>query len=230
VFGTSVLTAITAQNTHGVARWTAVATDMIREQIDAVAVDLRPSAVKTGMLADADVVHEVAEGIRRHSLAPYILDPVMVATSGDVLLEQNAVRAIRQELMPLATCVTPNLPEAAILTAVDVRNEASMERAARMLVAELGAAAALVKGGHLEGDDLVDVLFDGEKLHTFRHARIDTTSTHGTGCTLSSAIAAHLALGLSLPEAVSISLDYVHRAIASAPELGSGHGPLDHWA
>lgn len=207
-----------------------MATGLIAAQIDAVAADLRPAAVKTGMLADAEVVHEVAEGIRRHSLSPYILDPVMVATSGDVLLEQNAVRAIRQELMPLATCVTPNLPEAAILTAIDVRDAASMERAARMLVDDLGAAAALVKGGHLEGDDLVDVLFDGERLHTFTHERIETKSTHGTGCTLSSAIAAHLALGHELHEAVSISLDYVHRAIASAPTLGSGNGPLNHWA
>ena len=228
VFGTSVICAITAQNTRGVAAWIAVAPDMIRAQLDAVAEDLRPAAVKSGMLADAGVVDVVAEGLRRHALAPFVLDPVMVATSGDVLLERPAVQAIRDRLLPLASLVTPNLDEAAILAEMPVRDVPAMERAARLLV-ERGAAAALVKGGHLAGAEAVDVLFDGD-VHVYRHRRIETTSTHGTGCTLSSAITAHLALGHPLREAVARSLDFVHRAIATAPGLGSGHGPLNHFA
>ena len=228
VFGTSVICAVTAQNTRGVTDWVPIAPTMIRAQLDAVTDDLRPHAVKSGMLAGADIVEVVADGLRRHALAPFVLDPVMVATSGDVLLRPDAVQAIGDLLLPLATVVTPNLDEAAILAGIDVRDPSGMERAARMLV-ERGAAAALVKGGHLAGDETVDVLFDGE-LHHFRHPRIATTSTHGTGCTLSSAIAAHLALGHGLRDAVERSLDFVHRAIATAPGLGGGHGPLNHWA
>jgi len=209
--------------------WSAVATDLIRAQLDAVVSDLRPAAVKSGMLADATVVGEVAAGLRRHSLRPYVLDPVMVATSGDRLLDERAVESIRKELVPLATCITPNLDETAILVGRPVRDLAAMESAARELVDTQGARSALVKGGHLAGGDLVDILYDGE-MHHFHHKRIDTTSTHGTGCTLSSAIAAHLALGIDLPEAVDAALDFVHRAIAAAHGLGSGHGPLNHWA
>lgn len=175
------------------------------------------------------VVGEVAAGVRRHSLAPYVLDPVMVATSGDRLLDERAVHAIRHELIPLATCITPNLDEAEILVGRPVRDVAAMESAARDLVDTQGARSALVKGGHLATSDLVDVLYDGEMRH-FHHRRIDSTSIHGTGCTLSSAIAAHLALGIALPEAVDAALDFVHRAIVAAPGLGAGHGPLNHWA
>ena len=229
VFGTSVLTAITAQNTHGVRAWTATPLDLVRSQIDAVAEDLRPGAVKSGMLADAGVVRTVADGIRAHALRPYVLDPVMVATSGDPLLEPRAIAAIRDELFPLAALVTPNLDEASLLVGEPVRDVAAMEDAARRMVERFGAAAALVKGGHLGGPEAVDVLFDGA-LHRFRHARIDTQSTHGTGCTLSAAIAAHLALGSSLLDAVIVSLDWVHEAIRTAPGLGGGNGPLNHFA
>ena len=229
VFGTSVITAVTAQNTRGVTGWVAVPLPIIMGQLDAVATDLRPAAVKTGMLADAAVVGVVAESLRAHALAPYVLDPVMVATSGDPLLEPGAVDAIRRTLLPLAHLVTPNLDEARLLTGDDVCDPAGMERAARQLVRE-GAHAALVKGGHLAGDEVVDVLFDGRDVRAFRRPRIDTRHTHGTGCTLSAAITAHLALGLPLAAAVERSLDYVHRAIATAPGLGSGHGPLNHFA
>ena len=224
-----MITAITAQNTLGVATWSAVDLDLIRAQLDAVVSDLRPAAIKSGMLADASVVREVAAGIRRHSLRPYVLDPVMVATSGDRLLTDDAVESIKSELVPLATVVTPNLDEASILVGRPVRDVSAMESAARELVEKWHARAALVKGGHLDGADLFDVLYDGA-MHHFRHPRIDTTHTHGTGCTLSSAIAAHLALGQDLVESVELSLDFVHRAIATAPKLGSGHGPLNHWA
>ena len=229
VFGTSVITAITAQNTLGVTGWSATTVDLVRAQIDAVAADLRPAALKSGMLADAAVVAAVAAGIRAHALTPYVLDPVMVATSGDLLLEQSAVSAIARDLVPLATLVTPNLDEAEILVGFPVRDVPAMERAARALVSEAGARAALVKGGHLAGAESVDVLFDGA-VHHFTHERIATTSTHGTGCTLSAAITALLALGRPLRDAVAESLDFVHRAIATAPALGEGHGPLNHWA
>ena len=228
VFGTSVVAAITAQNTLGVSAWSAVGLDLVRAQLEAVATDLRPAALKSGMLADADVVATVARAIRHHELGPYVLDPVMVATSGDVLLEPSAVAAIRDQLLPLADLVTPNLDEAAILVGEPVRDLAGMHRAARRLV-EMGAGAALVKGGHLSGAETVDVLLAGE-AREFRHPRIETRSTHGTGCTLSAAVAAHLALGVELAEAVERSLDYVHEAIRTAPGLGAGHGPLNHFA
>ncbi len=229
VFGTSVITAITAQNTLGVVRYSVVEPEMIRAQLDAVASDLRPCAVKSGMLADAAVVATVTEGIRRHALTPYVLDPVMVATSGDVLLEPDAVALIKRDLVPLATLVTPNLDEAAILAGIEVTDIATMENAAKLLV-DMGARAALVKGGHLRGDVVTDLLWDGATLTRHDHTRLNTRHTHGTGCTLSSAITAHLALGDSLCDAVQRSLDYVHRAIALAPGLGDGHGPLNHLA
>lgn len=229
VFGTSVVTAITAQNTLGVADWAAVAPRLIRAQLQVVATDLRPHAVKSGMLGDAAVVRAVADGLRAHALSPYVLDPVMVASSGDPLLEPDAVAAIRSELLPLSTLIMPNLDEAGILLDDDVRTVPQMERAAQRLV-ELGAGAALVKGGHLPGTNAVDVLCDGAALRRFTHPRLDTRHTHGTGCTLSAAVAAQLALGQPLGDAVGCALDYVQRAIAGAPGLGAGNGPLDHLA
>jgi hydroxymethylpyrimidine/phosphomethylpyrimidine kinase len=230
VYGTSVITAVTAQNTRGVRGWERVTPSLVAAQIDAVAEDLRPAAIKSGMLGDAEVVRAVATGVRRHALHPYVLDPVMAATSGDALLTSDAISAIVEELFPLATLVTPNLDEVALLLGERPNDVPAMERAARVLVAEHGARAALVKGGHLAGDELVDVLFDGSRLHRFSRARVATTSTHGTGCTLSAAIAAAMALGVPLRNAVELGLEYVHRAIASAPGLGSGHGPLNHFA
>jgi hydroxymethylpyrimidine/phosphomethylpyrimidine kinase len=229
VFGTSVVTAITAQNTLGVAGWVAVPAHVIQQQLTAVATDLRPAAVKSGMLADPEVVTTVAAGLREHRLAPYVLDPVMVATSGDPLLTDDAVSAIRRELVPLADLITPNLNEASILLGETVCDEPAMQRAARALV-EGGARAALLKGGHLSGEEVVDVLYDGRELRAFRHSRIDTRSTHGTGCTLSAAITAQLALGSPLPLAVERAIEFVHAAIATAPGLGGGHGPLNHFA
>ena len=229
VFGTSVITAVTAQNTIGIRAWERVSPALVRAQIDAVADDLRPIALKSGMLGDADVVHAVAECIRTHALTPYVLDPVMVATSGDVLLESDAVAAIIRELFPLATLVTPNLDEAALLLGRSVADVGAMESAARSLVTDFGAKAALVKGGHLSSDTIVDVLYDGFTVTRFEHPRIDTMSTHGTGCTLSAAITARLALGGSLREAVNIAVGFVQRAIAEAPSLGGGHGPLNHF-
>jgi hydroxymethylpyrimidine/phosphomethylpyrimidine kinase len=172
----------------------------------------------------------VAGGIGAHALSPYVLDPVMAATSGDPLLEPDAIAAIVEQLVPLATLVTPNLDEVALLMGERPDDADGMERAARKLVAELGARAALVKGGHLAGDELVDVLFDGTRVRRFVHPRVRTASTHGTGCTLSAAIAALLARGEPLERSVEGALDYVARAIARAPAIGGGHGPLDHSA
>jgi len=230
VFGTSAITAVTAQNTLGVSQWHAVAPDLVGAQIIAVAQDLRPRAVKSGMLADASIITAVAEALDEWSLRPYILDPVMVASSGDRLLDPAAVDLVVARLLPLAALVTPNLDEATVLTGRAVTDVASMEGAARALV-DYGAAAALVTGGHLEGSEVIDVLYEPVGgVRRYRHPRIDTRDTHGTGCTLSAAITAHLALGHRLADAVAISLDYVHRAIETAPGLGAGHGPVNHWA
>jgi len=230
VFGTSAITAITAQNTKGVSQWEAVSADLVRAQIDAVAEDLPPAAFKTGMLANAAVASSVAGAIRDNSLRNYVLDPVMVATSGDVLFEPDAIEVIRRELIPEAFLVTPNLHEAAILVGETIEDEDAMARAAETIVNEMGAKAVLIKGGHLaSADRVVDILYDGN-VRAFRGQRLDTRNTHGTGCTLSAAITAQLAKGESLHAAVRRAIDYVHNAIATAPGLGSGHGPLNHLA
>jgi hydroxymethylpyrimidine/phosphomethylpyrimidine kinase len=227
-FGTSALTAITVQNTLGVTAVHAIPLPIVQGQIRAVATDLKPAACKTGMLATRELVAAVAESLVEHGLRSYVLDPVMVATSGDRLLDENAEDAIMSRLVPLAALVTPNLDEAGILTGRDVRDVEGMRRAARALV-DGGAGAALVKGGHLQDDELVDVLFDGTELREFRRPRLITRSTHGTGCTLSAAVAAMLGRGAPLHTAVEHALEFVHRAIAAAPGLGSGSGPLNHF-
>jgi hydroxymethylpyrimidine/phosphomethylpyrimidine kinase len=230
VFGTSAITAITAQNTKSVSRWEAVSPDLVRAQIDSVVEDLPPAALKSGMLANANVASAVASAIREHSLHNYVLDPVMVATSGDALFESDTIDVIRRELIPRALLVTPNLLEAAILVGEEIGDEDAMARAAEKIVNEMGAQAALIKGGHLaSGDRVVDLLYDGN-VRAFRAPRLDTRNTHGTGCTLSAAIAAQLASGESLHAAVRRAIDYVHNAIATAPGLGAGHGPLNHLA
>jgi hydroxymethylpyrimidine/phosphomethylpyrimidine kinase len=229
VFGTSVLTAVTAQNTLGVRAVHSIPASVVAAQLAAIAEDLPPAALKSGMLATAELVREVAAGIARYDLANYVLDPVMVASSGDRLLEADAVAAVLEQLLPLATLVTPNLEEAALLAGFPVGDPDTMEKAGHRLL-EAGAAAALVKGGHLAGNELVDVLVTPSGVRRFQHRRIATTSTHGTGCTLSAAITAGLALGRSLQDAVATALDYVRRAISAAPGLGGGRGPIDHSA
>ena len=227
VFGLSALTAITAQNTLGVVRASAVDPDLVAAQIDAVAADLPIDATKIGMLANAGVIEAVAAAIERHRLPHVVLDPVMIAKSGAALLEPAAVDALRARLLPLADVVTPNAPEAAALIGQPVTSLADLRRAAAALV-ERGARAALVKGGHLSGP-AVDVLWDGRTFTELSAGRIESRHTHGTGCTLSSAIAARLALGDDLAAAVRAAKSYVTRAIAEAPGLGHGHGPLQHF-
>ncbi len=231
VYGTSAITAVTAQNTVGVFAWEVLPVALVARQIDALAEDLPPGAVKSGMLGSAQIVETVAERIAHHRFANYVLDPVMVATSGDRLLDRDAETLIARRLAPLAALVTPNLDEAEILVQEQVRTPDQMEHAGHALLA-MGARAALVKGGHLEDPQtIVDVLVHSGAARRLTHARIDTTSTHGTGCTLSAAITAGLALGRPLEQAVTDALDFVHRAIAAAPGLGrhEGHGPLNHF-
>jgi hydroxymethylpyrimidine/phosphomethylpyrimidine kinase len=227
VFGTSVIVALTAQNTRGIRAVETVPEPMVAAQLTALAEDLPPAALKTGMLAEAGLVRLVAKAIRENAWRPLVVDPVMVATSGHRLLTTEAEDVIRESLVPLAALVTPNLDEAAVLTGRVVHDVATMERAGETLV-HFGAAAALVKGGHLSGDVVTDVLVTPDGVRRFTRPRIPTGSTHGTGCTLSAAITAGLALGRPLQTAVADGLDFVHRAIARAPGLGGGHGPLDH--
>jgi hydroxymethylpyrimidine kinase/phosphomethylpyrimidine kinase len=227
VFGTSAITAITAQNTRGVTAVHPIPANVVREQIRAVSSDFDVAACKTGMLATRELVELVAAAIREESLRNYILDPVMVATSGDRLLDRDAEAAVAEHLLPLSALVTPNLDEASILSGMSVNDEDSMHRAAESLV-QRGARAALIKGGHLKTDAIVDVFYDGAEFIVFRKQKIATTSTHGTGCTLSAGIAAGLAHGWDLRVAVQKALDFVAAAIAEAPNLGSGHGPLNH--
>jgi len=186
VFGTSVITAVTAQNTVGVRAWEPVSIDLVTRQLDAVADDLPPAATKSGMLGSASLVETVADGIARRRLPNYVLDPVMIATSGDRLLDRDAERLVVRRLVPLATVVTPNVDEAGVLVGGEVRTPDDMERAGRALV-RLGARAALVKGGHLAGEQVVDVLVADGAARRFTRPRLETPSTHGTGCTLSAA-------------------------------------------
>lgn len=228
VWGTSVVTAITAQNTRGVSAVHVVPLQDVRAQLDAVVSDLRPAAFKTGMLATAELVVTVAQEIRRHALDRFVLDPVMVATSGDRLLAEDAIEALKTDLLPLSHVVTPNVREAEILADVPVRSVDDMRVAAER-IRQLGARAVLVKGGHLEGDDAVDLLVDANGERTWSRRRIDTRDTHGTGCTLSAAITACLARGDELVDAVDHAVRFVAKAITMAPGLGSGNGPINHF-
>jgi hydroxymethylpyrimidine/phosphomethylpyrimidine kinase len=227
VFGTSAITAITAQNTRGVSAVHALEPALVVAQIAAVASDLRPRATKIGMLANAGIIAAVAEAIKDHHLTNVVLDPVMVAKGGDHLLESAAVTALREVLLPLADVLTPNIPEAEVLTGLTIRSVEDMKRAAARLIT-LGARSVIVKGGHLDGE-ATDVWHDGTRWIEVTTERIDTAHTHGTGCTFSSAIAAGLANGLDIEAAIRQAKDYVTGAIRHAPGLGSGHGPLQHF-
>jgi hydroxymethylpyrimidine/phosphomethylpyrimidine kinase len=230
--GASVLTALTAQNTRAVTAIHDVSPAFVTAQLDAVFGDIEFSAVKIGMLSSPAIIEVVTDGLRRHGARNVVVDPVMVAKSGDRLLREDAVAALRQRLLPLATVITPNLPEAAVLLdREEAEDEAGMIDAAARL-RQLGPQAVLLKGGHLaKGAASVDVLDDGAEPLTLAAPRIATANTHGTGCTLSSAIAALLARGLSLREAVTQAKTYVTAAIQAADRLqvGHGHGPVHHF-
>lgn len=231
VYGASVITALTAQNTRGVSGVFDVAPDFVGAQMDAVFDDLDVGAVKIGMLSTAEIIEAVAGGLERHDPPFIVLDPVMVAKSGDALLRDEAVAALRDRLLPLASVITPNLPEAAVLLdGAKVSNRGEMETAASALL-KLGPQAVLLKGGHLGGDTSPDLLVQDGSREWLEGPRIDTPNTHGTGCTLSSAIAAGLAQGRPLDEAVARAKDYLTAAISAADGLGvgSGRGPVHHF-
>lgn len=231
VFGMTAITAVTVQNTLGVSGYEELSPGTVGEQIRAVATDIGVDAAKTGMLASRAIVEAVAEAVAETRIPNLVVDPVFVSKHGHALLAPEAVGALRERILPLATLVTPNLPEASGLVGEPVRTPGEMERAARAIVA-LGARAALVKGGHLEGSPASDDLFfDGERLEWIRGERVPTRHTHGTGCVLSSAIAAHLAIGLELLEAVRAGKAFVTEAIRHSLALGGGIGPVDPlWA
>jgi hydroxymethylpyrimidine/phosphomethylpyrimidine kinase len=229
-FGMTAISAITAQNTCGVTAIHSVPADMLAKQIDAVATDIGIDAVKIGMLHDPDVVTVVAQSIKRFKWQRVVLDPVMVATSGDPLIARETIAVLVKELFPLVTVITPNLDEAALLLGRPVQVEAQLALAATDLM-KLGTNAVLLKGGHLPGEEMVDVLLQpGQPLLRMSSMRIDSRNTHGTGCTLSSAIACYLALGYELDEAVRQARSYIYQAIAQGADVrtGRGHGPLNH--
>jgi hydroxymethylpyrimidine/phosphomethylpyrimidine kinase len=228
VFGMSALTAITAQNTLGVHGIYNLPLEAIEKQIDAVAQDIGVDAVKTGMLSQVPIIETVARKIKENRIPNLVVDPVMVAKGGARLLEQDSQQALIEHLLPLATVVTPNLPEAEVLTGRDIRTVDDMKEAAKR-IHSFGAKYVVVKGGHLEGDAL-DILFDGDAFTEFVAPRHKTNHTHGTGCTFSAAITAELAKGKPVQEAVRTAKDFITCAIRDTLGLGQGHGPTNHWA
>jgi hydroxymethylpyrimidine/phosphomethylpyrimidine kinase len=228
VYGTSVITAVTAQNTLGVTAFEAMPSNLVTAQIEAVASDIPSQAVKTGMLANAAIVEAVAAAVQELDLPLLVVDPVMIAKSGARLLDDEALAALRTELLRHAFLVTPNIPEAEALTGLTIRSDHDRREAARRVIA-FGASAVVIKGGHLPTGDIVDLLFDGHTFTEFRGERVAGRHTHGTGCTFAAAITAHLALGRTLAEAIPLAQRYVAGAIRHAPNLGKGHGPMEHF-
>jgi len=227
VYGTSVLTAVTAQNTVGVTKIVDLASPMVAAQIDAVMQDIGTDALKTGMLSNAAIIQTVAAKINQYQLRNLVVDPVMVATSGDLLLKKNAVAALRNRLIPLAAIVTPNIPEAEALTGLQLNNAAAIEDAAKRIVA-LGAHSVIIKGGHRRGP-AIDLFYDGKRFHELRASRIRTRHTHGTGCTLSAAIAAYLAKGRKMESAVVLAKKFITEALRQSFAIGAGHSPVHHF-
>ena len=228
VYGTAVIALVTAQNTLGVSRVEVLDAELVAQQLDAVLSDLPPHAVKTGALGSAGNIRAVARAAREYGF-PLVVDPVAAASDGSAFLNAEALAALREELLPLATLITPNLQEAAALTGLEVRDADGMHRAAEAL-GRLGARAVLLKGGHLQGAMSTDLFYADGQFVELPAARIETRHTHGTGCALSAAITAGLAHGQTLPEAIAAAKAFVTRAIESNPGLGAGAGPLNFWA
>ena len=228
VYGTSVITAITAQNTLGVIQAEALSADLVTAQIEAVMGDIGAHAAKTGMLANAAIVEAVAAAIDDLEIPLVVVDPVMVAKSGHRLLDDEALGAMKSALLPRAFVVTPNVPEAEALAQREIRTEEDLREAARRIL-DLGARAVIIKGGHFPSADIIDLLYDGHRFTEFRAERVESTSTHGTGCTFAAALVSQLAMGRSLEDAIPLAQHYVAGAIRHAPGLGKGHGPLGHF-
>jgi hydroxymethylpyrimidine kinase/phosphomethylpyrimidine kinase len=227
-FGTSVITALTAQNTLGVQGVHAVPTSFITQQMDSVLSDIGADAAKTGMLASQEIVEVVSEGIRRHKLDPLVVDPVMVAKSGDSLLSKDARETIKKVLLPLAFVITPNLPEAEVLCGFPVRDPEEMKTAAKKIY-DFGPKNVLIKGGHLKGD-AVDLLYDGQSFQTFQTLRLNQRNTHGTGCSFSAALATFLGQELEVHEAVGRAKAFITLAIRTGISIGSGQGPTNPYS
>lgn len=227
-YGMSVITSVVSQNTTGVQDVYHLPTSMIETQLDSVLDDMDVHAFKTGMIADREMMEVIREKTKNLGI-PYVMDPVMVTTSGDTLIEEDARDFLRDELLPLTTVVTPNIPEAEYLLNRKIEHVEDMKKAAKDIVTEFGVEAALIKGGHIKGD-ATDFLYDGNELHTFSADRVDTKHTHGTGCTLSAAITAYISQGYSLEKAVDNAKKYVTLAIQHSLALGNGSGPTNHWA
>lgn len=228
-YAATAVTAVTVQDTRRVHAVHDIPPDVIRQQIEVVLADLGADCIKIGMIGTKEAGRAILEGLAAHSPVPIVLDPVLVATSGDSLGSGEVADMLREQLMPRAALVTPNLPELSALSRLPVGGDREVEAAARVLLGH-GAAAVLAKGGHAEGPIVVDRLFTPGRLQTFENQRLDTANTHGTGCTLASAVAAGLAQGMDLSAATSRAISYVHEAIRTAPGLGRGHGPLNHAA
>jgi hydroxymethylpyrimidine/phosphomethylpyrimidine kinase len=227
VYGTSAITAVTAQNTRGVRGWQPIAVDLVVAQIDMVAEDIGADAVKVGMLATADIVAAVSRTLARLGLRNVVVDPVMIAKGGDRLLDADAIDTLRSTLLPLADVVTPNIPEAEVLAEQSIRTIDDVQAAAWRIL-EHGPRVVLVKGGHASGPESIDIACTRGGMTEIRGPRIDSRNTHGTGCTLSSAIAANLANGLTDEKAIREARSYLEGAIRNAPNIGGGHGPLNH--
>jgi hydroxymethylpyrimidine/phosphomethylpyrimidine kinase len=228
VYGLSVITAVTAQNTTGVTAVETLSADLVTAQIEAVISDIGADAAKTGMLANAAIVEAVAAAVEDLEIPLLVVDPVMIAKSGDRLLDDEAVGTMKSELLRRAFLVTPNIPEAETLAGITIGSDDDRREAARRIVA-LGASAVVIKGGHMPSTDIVDLLYDGRRFLEFRTERIAGTNTHGTGCTFAAAVTAHLARGRSLEDAIPEAQAYVAAAIRHAPRLGRGHGPMNHF-
>lgn len=226
VYGMSAITALTAQNTTGVTGIMEVTPEFLEQQLDMIFEDIRPDAVKIGMVSSAPLIEKIAEQLKKYNAENIVVDPVMVATSGSVLLETDAVTTLKLQLLPLACVITPNIPEAEVLSGMKIGNESQMCQAAKMLCEAYGCAV-LLKGGHSINDANDPLCVNGE-IRWFYGKRISNSNTHGTGCTLSSAIAANLAKGYSLEESVGRAKDYISQALGAMLDLGKGSGPMNH--
>lgn len=228
VYGTSAITAVTAQNTREVSAFNEVAPDLVRRQIEAVMLDLGADAAKTGMLPSAAIVETVARAITDFDIPFVVVDPVMLAKSGNGLADDQAVVAMKASLLPTAFVVTPNIAEAERLSGITIATDDDRKEAARRIHA-LGPSLVVIKGGHFPGANIVDLLYDGREFFEFRHERVPGQHTHGTGCTFAAALAAHLACGQSVRDAIPLIQEYIAGAIRFAPELGEGNGPMNHF-
>ncbi len=229
VYGMTAITAITAQNTLGVQAVHPIPVDVIRAQLQSIADDLSPQAVKTGMLFSSELIEVVADSIQQYNWGKVVVDPVMVAKGGATLLQQEAIVSIKRRLLPLATVITPNIPEAEVLTGLTIQTMEDRKEAAKVLM-DMGVGYVVIKGGHGAEEMAIDLFYDGEQFETIIAQRINTKNTHGTGCTFSAAITAELAKGVQIFDAVQKAKTFIHLAIKHDLMIGSGHGPTNHWA